>query len=95
MAEYRACEDALRRMYLSSEEEFENIFLPLNTTTRNGKKVQSPSLARMNEQDEHSSQGLPSDTIVQPNVEYQAQRPLYDDETLYQSSGKSGVVVAK
>lgn len=87
MAEFRACEDALRRIYLSSEEKFSNIFASRPTES----KV-NPLVATGHAGTEESIKGYPSDTLVNPGMRLENPRPLLEDETLYQSSGKSSVV---
>lgn len=88
MAEYRACEDALKRIYLSSEEKFENIF-----KSNGGEETQTSALlAEGHAGSLESIRGYPSDTIALPGTKVVKQRVLMDDETLYQSSGRSSVV---
>jgi large subunit ribosomal protein L44 len=89
MAEFRACEDALRRVYLSSQAKFEDIFMPIASTGKNGKKTLS-TVEKLESAD--GITGYPSDTIVNPGRKYEASKPLMDDETPYQSSGRSSVV---
>lgn len=87
MAEYRACEDALKRIYLSSEEKFEDIFI------KNSSEIKSsPLVAEGHAGDVDAIKGYPSDTIVNPGSRLENQRALMDDETIYQSSGKSSVM---
>lgn len=93
MAEYRACEDALKRIYLSSEEKFENIFKSKSASGMNEEEIRINNLiAKGHAGDADSIKGYPSDTIVVPGSKLATQLPLMDDETLYQSSGKSSVM---
>lgn len=93
MAEYRACEDALKRIYLSSEEKFEIIFKSKSASGMNEEEIRINNLiAKGHAGDADSIKGYPSDTIVAPGSKLATQLPLMDDETLYQSSGKSSVM---
>lgn len=74
MAEWRACEDALRRIYLSP---LENPVKDINDAEK-GQEV-----ARLE---------LPTDTLVYPGTKLRHVRPLADEEVLFHSSGRSGVV---
>lgn len=85
MAEYRACEDALRRIYLSSEEKFINVF------AASPSPASSTTIGHGHAGSEEAIRGYPSDTLVHPGSKVE-QRPLLEDETLYQSSGRSSVV---
>lgn len=80
MSEYRANEDALRRIYLSPLIED-----PISSTMTSASPP-TPSLSQQQQQIE-----LPSDTLVYPGRRLNRMRKLADEEILWQSSGKSSI----
>jgi len=80
MSEYRANEDALRRIYLSPLVED-----PVSSTSSSASPP-TPSLSQQQQQIE-----LPSDTLVYPGRRLNRMRKLADEEILWQSSGKSSI----
>jgi large subunit ribosomal protein L44 len=74
MSEFRANEDALRRIYLSPSAR--PLLAPEDADSTHGQGAGE----------------LPTDTLVYPGRRLARTRALPDDETLYQSAGKSGVV---
>ena len=74
MSEFRANEDALRRIYLSPSAR--PLLAPEDAESARGQTAGE----------------LPTDTLVYPGRRLTRTRALPDDETLYQSAGKSGVV---
>lgn len=88
MAEYRACEDALRRIYLSPlaspAEAIDDAASANPSSSSKAKATKAPSDALE----------LPSDTLVYPGRKLRFTRQLADDEVLWQSSGRSGGLAA-
>lgn len=79
MAEWRACEDALRRIYLSPlDDPVQDI--TDGTSAEDGERI-APGRVE-----------LPTDTLVYPGTKLKNVRPLADEEVLYGSAGRSGVV---
>lgn len=97
MAEYRACEDALRRIYLSSEEKFEDIFTGSSSSSsiegaieegKNANKTVGSVDNLITEgqtRDIGALKGVPSDTLTNPGMELDNVKPLLDDETQFHS----------
>lgn len=76
MAEWRACEDALRRIYLS----------PSQNPVKDIAGAESADLPAR-----HALE-LPTDTLVIPGSKLRQIRPLADEEVLYHSAGRTGIV---
>lgn len=79
MSDFRANEDALRRIYLSPLED---------------DPIPGFSRLEEGQQTDKTDMELPTDTLVHPSRKSIKPRKLADNEILWQSSGKSGVAVS-
>lgn len=82
MSEFRANEDALRRIYLS----------PMHGDPLQAVFGEASGPTQHTHIDALHQPALPTDTLVFPGRRHSKPQPLADDEVIWQSSGRSGVV---